>query len=86
MAELKGTTPAGGETHLLRLLVAGSDPESVQARDNLNALIESHLKGMCQLEVIDIAEHPAAQKIVAEIGNYVESTGNAWGTQVDDSA
>jgi hypothetical protein len=32
----------------------------------------------------DIREHPAAQTIVAEIGNYVESAGNAWGTPLMD--
>lgn len=33
----------------------------------------------------DIAEHPAAVKIVAEIGNYVESTGNVWGIRIKEA-
>ena len=31
----------------------------------------------------DIAEHPAAARIVAEIGKYVESIGSAWGDLID---
>jgi hypothetical protein len=31
----------------------------------------------------DIAEHPAAAKIIAEIVNYVESAGNVWGTRIE---
>lgn len=32
----------------------------------------------------DIQQHPAAQRIGAEIGQYVESLGNAWGTPLTD--
>ncbi len=32
----------------------------------------------------DIQQHPAAQKIAAEIGHYVESAGNAWGIPLMD--
>jgi hypothetical protein len=32
----------------------------------------------------DIEQHPAAQKIAAEIGDYVESAGNAWGIPLVD--
>lgn len=31
----------------------------------------------------DIAQHPAAQKIVAEIGQYVQSVGSAWGNEIE---
>ncbi len=60
VAELKGKTPAVGEKYRFRLLVASNDPESVQAKGCLEALIESHLNGMCQVEVIDITEDLAA--------------------------
>ncbi len=30
----------------------------------------------------DLEQHPAAQRIVAEIGRYVESVGSAWGMPV----
>lgn len=30
----------------------------------------------------DLDEHPAAQAIIAEIGQYVESVGSAWGDSV----
>jgi hypothetical protein len=33
----------------------------------------------------DIAEHPAAARIVAEIGTYVESLGNAWGIRIEEA-
>jgi len=33
----------------------------------------------------DIAEHPAAAKIIAEIGSYVESVGNVWGIRIEES-
>jgi hypothetical protein len=32
----------------------------------------------------DIAQHPAAQRIVAEIGRYVDSVGNAWGVPLTE--
>jgi TPP-dependent pyruvate/acetoin dehydrogenase alpha subunit len=32
----------------------------------------------------DIEQHPAARPIVAEIGHYVQSTGNAWGIPLSD--
>jgi hypothetical protein len=32
----------------------------------------------------DIQHHPAAQTIAAEIGQYVESVGNAWGIPLVD--
>jgi TPP-dependent pyruvate/acetoin dehydrogenase alpha subunit len=31
----------------------------------------------------EIRNHPAAEKIIAEIRQYVESKGNAWGTVVE---
>jgi hypothetical protein len=31
----------------------------------------------------EIRNHPAAEKIVAEIRDYVESVGNAWGVEVE---
>lgn len=31
----------------------------------------------------DIGQHPAAQVIIAEIGNYIDSVGDAWGTLIE---
>lgn len=30
----------------------------------------------------DIDQHPAAQIIIAEIGTYIDSVGNAWGNEL----
>ena len=32
----------------------------------------------------DLEEHPAAKRIVAEIGDYVKSVGSAWGEAVPE--
>ncbi len=42
----------------LRLYVAGQTPKSVRAFANLKALCEEHLKGLYQIEVVDLREHP----------------------------
>jgi circadian clock protein KaiB len=42
----------------LRLYVAGQTPKSIRAFANLKALCEEHLKGLYQIEVIDLREHP----------------------------
>lgn len=42
----------------LRLYIAGTLPNSVQARENLRALCEEHLAGRYSLEVIDFLERP----------------------------
>jgi circadian clock protein KaiB len=38
--------------------VAGQTPKSIRAFANLKALCEEHLKGLYQIEVIDLREHP----------------------------
>ena len=43
----------------LRLYVAGDLPNSVQARENLRDLCETHLAGRAECEVIDYLQHPA---------------------------
>ncbi len=42
----------------LRLYVAGMDPKSVQAIDNIKRVCEEYLPGRYQLEVIDIYQYP----------------------------
>ena len=42
----------------LKLYVAGQTPKSIRAFANLNLLCEKHLKGLYQIEVIDLLEHP----------------------------
>ena len=54
---------AGGETYRLRLFVAGDEPNSRQARENLVRLCEEHLERRYELEIIDVLEdfRPALQ-------------------------
>lgn len=55
----KKNTPAEiPKKYHFRLLVAGDDVESIQAKSNLEKLIEQHCKNNTILEVIDINENP----------------------------
>ena len=46
------------EKYVLRLFVTGMTPKSVAAIDNVRKICEEHLKGRCELEVIDIYQQP----------------------------
>jgi circadian clock protein KaiB len=53
--------PAAGAADVgyqLRLYVAGALPNSLRARQNLQALCDAHLAGRYALEVIDVLEEP----------------------------
>ncbi|TAL60135.1 MAG: circadian clock protein KaiB [Bacteroidetes bacterium] len=43
---------------VLRLYVAGSTPHSVRAISNIKKICEEHLKGLYDLEVIDLYQKP----------------------------
>ncbi len=43
---------------VLRLYVTGMTPKSIRAIDNVRKICEEHLKGRCELEVIDIYQQP----------------------------
>lgn len=52
----------------LRLYITGRTPQSRQALQNLRDICESELKGMYEIEVIDVLEQPALaedEKILA---------------------
>jgi circadian clock protein KaiB len=49
-------------TWLLRLYVAGQTPKSVAALANLKRICETHLKGLYQIEVIDLLVNPQLAK------------------------
>lgn len=52
----------------LRLYVAGQTPKSIAAFANLKRICETHLKGLYEIEVVDLSENPAlarADQIVA---------------------
>jgi circadian clock protein KaiB len=51
--------PEGGP-YMLRLYVTGMTPRSIQAITNMRRICDEHLKGMYELEVIDIYQHPEA--------------------------
>lgn len=48
--------------YVLRLYVAGINPRSRQAINNIKKLCEEHLKGRYELQVIDIYQQPALAK------------------------
>src|SRR4051812_30207385 len=58
MAELVVQSAAEHERYVLRLYVTGVSPRSVWAIQNARRLCEEHLLGRCELEVIDIYQHP----------------------------
>lgn len=54
-------TPEPGravEATRLKLYVAGESARSVQAVEHLRRLLESGLSGPCELEVVDVLQHP----------------------------
>ena len=44
--------------HRFRLYVAGSTPNSTQARANLGALCRALLPGRYKIEIVDVVRHP----------------------------
>ena len=47
---------APGETYVLRLFTADDEPNSKQARENLERLQETHLKRPHKKEIVDVLE------------------------------
>ena len=45
-------------THLLKLYVTGTSPQSMRAIANIKKICEEHLKGQYELEVIDLYQRP----------------------------
>lgn len=54
-AKTKGAE-AQGETYILRLFMADNEPNSKQARENLERLQETHLKRPHKKEFVDVLE------------------------------
>jgi circadian clock protein KaiB len=50
------------EKYLLRLFVAGINPKSKKAIENLREVCEENLKGQYELEIIDIYQQPIFAK------------------------
>lgn len=47
---------AGGETYVMLLFVAGDEPNSKQAKDNLKRICDTHLNGRHRNKIIDVLE------------------------------
>lgn len=47
-------------TYKMTLFVAGGEPNSIIARQNIETLCAERLNGACRLEVVDVLENPAA--------------------------
>ena len=45
-----------GETYVLWLFVAGEEPNSKQAKENLKRICDIHLKGRYQNKIVDVLE------------------------------
>ncbi|MGZ7048372.1 MAG: circadian clock KaiB family protein [Methanobacterium sp.] len=52
----------GEEFWEFRLYVTGKTPRSLETFDNLKELCEAHLKGNCNIEVLDLRENPELAK------------------------
>lgn len=55
------------EKYVLRLFVAGMNPKSIQAIENIKSICETYLAGRYELEVIDVYQQP----ILARDGQIV---------------
>ncbi len=54
--------PTEGGKVVLRLFVAGSTPRSARAVSNLRAILDEHLPGNYELDVIDLYQQPELAK------------------------
>jgi circadian clock protein KaiB len=45
--------------YVLRLYITGTTPHATRAIVNIRKICEEHLQGRYQLEIVDIAQHPA---------------------------
>ncbi len=55
-------TSKSGDKYVLRLFVAGINPKSKKAIENLREVLEDNLKGKYDLEIIDIYQQPIFAK------------------------
>lgn len=58
----KALALAGHQEYVLRLYVTGTTPKSIIAIRNIRTICDEHLKGHCDLEVIDIYQQPVLAK------------------------
>lgn len=58
MTRLDMATPPPEHGWSLRLYVAGQNPRSLRALENLKVICETHLAGRYDIEVIDLLDNP----------------------------
>jgi len=56
------TAEKKGDKYVLRLFIAGINPKSRKAIENLREILEANLKGQYELEIIDIYQQPIFAK------------------------
>jgi circadian clock protein KaiB len=67
-ALMKKAKESDKQKYVLRLYVAGMNPQSSQAIQNITRICEEHLKGRYDLQIIDIYQQPAlaqSEQIIA---------------------
>ncbi len=60
--EKAAESAARSRKYVLRLYVAGINPRSSTAIKSITEICEGHLKGRCELEIIDIYQQPTLAK------------------------
>jgi circadian clock protein KaiB len=58
----KALEKKGAEKYLLRLYISGVTPRSTAAIERVKKICEEHLKGRCDLEIVDIYQQPSLAK------------------------
>ena len=61
-AKLAGQADATDKPYLLKLFVTGSTPRSLRAIMNLQAILEEHLAGRYELQIVDLYQQPELAK------------------------
>ena len=46
------------QKYVLRLYVTGMTPKSMRAIENLQSICSEYLRGRCEIEIVDIYQHP----------------------------
>lgn len=76
MAQNVRSKPEQGRKIVLRLFVAGATTRSAQAIEAVRKICSEDLKGMCDLQVIDIYQHPelAAYEQIIAVPTLIKKT------------
>lgn len=85
MTKLESESP---ELTILRLYIAGDSMKSRRAIANLKNICQIHLKGRCEVEVIDIMKHPdkAIDKNISALPTLIKELPRPVKTLIGDLA